>query len=168
MLVCMAVLMAGCSKQVEPAKPLGLATPPQPQAAVPVATQPPPPPAAEPSAPVGIAAPSGSLTIAAPPPQTANAAQPVRVITVDAAFAQTQPKQTRARKSTGPQENLDALNNALRAYLAGGKPLPTQVGELVRAGMISSVPRAPAGMKFSVDAAQRQVVLTPNESAAGR
>ncbi len=162
------VVVGGCSKPAPPEKPIEITAAPPPPAAPAEPAQraaPPAPPLEgvalppQSSAPTVITPQPGQVSVVPPPPR-------VRVVSIDGAFAQkTAPV---VRKATGPDALLDLLNNALKTYLAGGRPMPSGVEDLVRAGLVSSVPRAPEGMKFAVDAEQRAVVLVPAGTAAGR
>ena len=61
-----------------------------------------------------------------------------------------------------PQAHLRALNELLMAYdQSQGKPL-TSPDDLVKAGLISRLPTAPPGMKFSYAPNKRLIELTPN------
>ncbi|MBM3876834.1 MAG: hypothetical protein FJ386_08970 [Verrucomicrobia bacterium] len=166
MLTLVACTLGACSKPPQPAKGLELATPPRAQSAPPVAPQAAPDPGVA-ASPGGNAPAPSPAPVAPPVAQNPSVVTPVRVITVDAAFATKQPKAA-APRAAGPQDVLDALNRALSAHLATGKPAPATIEDLVHAGALKRLPAAPPGMKFTIDAAQGQVVLAPAGGGANR
>ena len=64
-------------------------------------------------------------------------------------------------ESASPDSHLRALNAALTFWLAAGRPFPQDVSEFVTAKLITSVPAAPAGKRFVLDAATQQIFLAP-------
>lgn len=67
----------------------------------------------------------------------------------------------RALAGSDPQAHLRALNELLMVYdQSQGKPL-TSPDDFVKAGLISRLPNAPAGMKFSYNPNKRLIELAP-------
>lgn len=56
-------------------------------------------------------------------------------------------------------QNLPALNNALKAYLAKHKKVPAHLDDLAKEGLVPFVPMAPPGMRYELDAARGEVKL---------
>jgi len=57
---------------------------------------------------------------------------------------------------TGDQ-NLPALNQALKTYIAKHKKAPAQLDDLAKEGLVPFVPMAPPGMRYELDAARGEV-----------
>ncbi len=56
-------------------------------------------------------------------------------------------------------QNLPALNTALKAYLAKHKKAPAKLDDLATEKFIPFVPFAPPGMRYELDAARGEVKL---------
>lgn len=56
-------------------------------------------------------------------------------------------------------QNLPALNAALKAYIVKHKQAPAKLDDLAKEGFISFVPFAPPGMRYELDAARGEVRL---------
>ncbi|MEN9572670.1 MAG: hypothetical protein RL514_525 [Verrucomicrobiota bacterium] len=56
-------------------------------------------------------------------------------------------------------QNLPALNQALKAYLAKHKKAPAKLDDLAKEGFIPFLPMAPPGGRYELDAARGEVKL---------
>ncbi len=56
-------------------------------------------------------------------------------------------------------QNLPALNRALKAYLAKHKQAPAKLDDLAKEGLIPFLPMAPPGGRYELDAARGEVKL---------
>jgi hypothetical protein len=56
-------------------------------------------------------------------------------------------------------QNLPALNAALKAYMAKHKKAPAKLDDLATEGLVPFVPFAPPGMRYELDAARGEVKL---------
>ena len=56
-------------------------------------------------------------------------------------------------------QNLPALNRALKAYLAKHKKAPAKLDDLAKEGFIPFLPMAPPGGRYELDAARGEVKL---------
>lgn len=56
-------------------------------------------------------------------------------------------------------QNLPALNTALKAYIAKHKNAPAKLDDLAKEGLIPFVPFAPPGMRYELDATRGEVKL---------
>lgn len=56
-------------------------------------------------------------------------------------------------------QNLPALNAALKAYIAKHKKAPAKLDDLATEGFVPFVPFAPPGMRYELDAARSEVKL---------
>ena len=56
-------------------------------------------------------------------------------------------------------QNLPALNAALKAYVAKHKKAPAKLDDLANDGFIPFVPFAPPGMRYELDAVRGEVKL---------
>jgi predicted small lipoprotein YifL len=57
-------------------------------------------------------------------------------------------------------QNLPALNQALKTYIAKHKKAPAHLDDLAKEGLVPFVPMAPPGMRYELDAARGEVKLT--------
>jgi len=137
----------------------------------PVATPAPPPPAR--TAPQTVAV-APAPPAATPVPSAAPQASPTSPSAPSPKFAAASPAAEPQAKSfvviggnrrglkgipTGPEEDLRVLNDALKAYLGIGKPVPGRLDELVSAGLLLKLPKPPSGQRFEIDPASREVRL---------
>lgn len=56
-------------------------------------------------------------------------------------------------------QNLPALNTALKTYIAKHKKAPAHLDDLAKEGLVPFVPMAPPGMRYELDAARAEVKL---------
>lgn len=56
-------------------------------------------------------------------------------------------------------QNLPAINSALKAYLAKHKKAPAKLDDLAKEGLIPFIPMAPPGGRYELDAARGEVRL---------
>lgn len=56
-------------------------------------------------------------------------------------------------------QNLPALNTALKAYMTKHKKAPAKLDDLAKDGFITFVPFAPPGMRYELDAVRGEVKL---------
>ena len=61
--------------------------------------------------------------------------------------------------ASDPTAALDALTQALRKYAMERKGLPTSFSEMEKSGYVRSVPPAPSGKQYAIDAKACRVVL---------
>ena len=97
-------------------------------------------------------------TPAAPATPPASASQPPPEPTPKAVAPASPPAGGSSRIVAGDQ-NLPALNAALKAYVAKHKKAPAKLEDLAKDGFISFVPFAPPGMRYELDAARGEVRL---------
>jgi len=64
-----------------------------------------------------------------------------------------------AARIVAGDQNLPALNRALKAYLAKHKKAPAKLDDLATEGWVPFVPFAPPGMRYELDAARGEVRL---------
>ena len=71
------------------------------------------------------------------------------------------PAEIVARKliSDNPEENLEALNDALQAWIAAKGDLPEKISDLVAEELLPMLPMAPQGKIFTIDRDAKTVVL---------
>lgn len=155
--------LAGCSREpkAQSTNPAVVAPPPPAVRPVTVASPTPPTPSGAP-APVGANAPGAPSSPAAV--QTGGfVVEPQKKTFVAIGLG----SMRRPQKGPTPsaEESLALLNDALKAHLATGNPLPARIEELVSSGLIQSVPKAPIGKRFEIDAASKEVRLTSAGSA---
>lgn len=96
-------------------------------------------------------------------PPAAPPAAPAPEPPVKAALA---PKSASAAGGAGRiiagDQNLPALNQALKTYIAKHKKAPAHLDDLAKDGLVPFVPMAPPGMRYELDAARGEVkLITP-------
>ena len=64
-----------------------------------------------------------------------------------------------AKVNTPNRPELAELTRQVRRYSIEKRKLPQSVGDLVTAGYIQSVPPAPTGKKYAIDADRAQAIL---------
>lgn len=97
-------------------------------------------------------------TPASPEPAPVPSAQPAAAKDVPAPAAA-------AAGSTGivaGDQNLPALNSALKAYLAKHKQGPARLEDLAKEGFIGFVPMAPPGGRYELNPQRSEVRLVPS------
>ncbi len=62
--------------------------------------------------------------------------------------------------SGNPQLQLQVLDDLVQAWVMSKGSLPKDLDELVKAKMLNSVPAAPPGRRFVIDARKGHVVLS--------
>lgn len=56
-------------------------------------------------------------------------------------------------------QNLPAINSALKGYIAKHKKAPAKLDDLAKEGLIPFIPMAPPGMRYELDATRAEVKL---------
>ena len=103
------------------------------------------------------------ITLAPPPPTSAApgvASAPAPAFTPDVSGTAVAPYQ-RDLASKSPDEQVRGLNGVLSFWLDTGRPFPQDLNEFVAAKLMPRLPTPPPGKQFVLDAARRQVVLSP-------
>lgn len=132
LLVCSVLLLAcGCGKEVENSEP---------------ATQAPPPPLEAVSAAPANVAPRAILSSA---PQPAANVPPISPIVAPQPVAV--PADTTAA--------LGVLTQAVRRFSAENRRVPKSLSEVIIAGYVTSLPKAPAGKKYVLNTKRLEVIL---------
>ena len=92
-------------------------------------------------------------TPTAPPPRS----EPVQ--TPPAAKPAPAAVQGGASRVVASDQNLPALNSALKAYTAKHKQPPAKLDDLAKDGLIPFIPMAPPGMRYELDRTAGEVKL---------
>lgn len=86
------------------------------------------------------------------PPSPAPASEPAKV-------PAPAPSAGGSSRIVAGDQNLPALNTALKAYIAKHKRSPAKLDDLATEGFVPFVPFAPPGMRYELDTARSEVKL---------
>ena len=92
------------------------------------------------------------------PPSPSPVSEPANA-TAPKAIAPSAPSAGAAGRIVAGDQNLPALNAALKAYIAKHKKAPAKLDDLATEGFVPFVPFAPPGMRYELDAASGEVKL---------